>query len=267
MFIEEIKKATNPILDEPGFNPANPQPHRFRLEISKRGLPCLWESGGGMSNTGDAVIIAGIHGEPLAPIYIRRSGQLAGGQHALIPVAEGCLVIEASHHRGDFVIKISRLSGLRVSDPAGDGEYWPAYLVVEFSNGEWDDPDIAAAYTAAIEAAKGKATCYHCREPYFVKAQNVVCLDGQRRYYADHPVRIGVQDPVERRDLIQGEGPDMALSPGSFCVRHDDGRREIIHAGDACLYKIENGIVYERRSRKIDEEIAANKARMAAAGI
>lgn len=141
---------------------------KINLTISKRGLPCIWESGGGATNTGDAVIVADPLGQPLAPIYIRRSGALSNSVHALIPVVEGCLVVEASHHRGDFVIKISRLTGLRVSDPDGDGEYWPSYPVAEFSNGEWDDPDIAHAYGSAIGAAKSKATCYHCREPHYI---------------------------------------------------------------------------------------------------
>ena len=27
------------------------------IELSKRGLPCMWEEGGGYSNTGDSTII------------------------------------------------------------------------------------------------------------------------------------------------------------------------------------------------------------------
>lgn len=162
----EIKTDTR--LDPTGDdNPANIQPTRFRLEISKRGLPCLWEKGGGASNTGEAVIIADPYGKPLEPIYIRRSGHLAGGSHALIPVERDCVVIKADHHRGDFTIRLYRLTGIRTDEGPG-GWFWPATLFAEFYNGEWDNEAAAEAYAAAIKAAEEKATCYHCREPHYV---------------------------------------------------------------------------------------------------
>ena len=42
------------------------------LERTKKGLPALWEGGGGSSNTGDATLIAGPKGEKNTPLYIRR---------------------------------------------------------------------------------------------------------------------------------------------------------------------------------------------------
>lgn len=35
----------------------------YNIEISKRGIPCIWESGGGWTRTGEATVIAGSHGE------------------------------------------------------------------------------------------------------------------------------------------------------------------------------------------------------------
>ena len=37
---------------------------KMDLTISKKGFPCLWERGGGMTKTGDATVIAGASGEP-----------------------------------------------------------------------------------------------------------------------------------------------------------------------------------------------------------
>lgn len=37
---------------------------KMNLTISKKGFPCLWERGGGMTKTGDATVIAGASGEP-----------------------------------------------------------------------------------------------------------------------------------------------------------------------------------------------------------
>jgi len=179
----------------------------FHLEISKKGLPCLWESGGGASNTGSATIIAGPTGNPIAPIYIRRSGQLSNGDHALIPVEKDFVVIEADHHRGDFTIKISRLTGIRREDPE-KGSFWEAHPVAEFSNGEWDHEEAASAYAKAIEAAKAKATCYHCREPYFVKTISPDQVSWNKGENFSHAYRDG--------ECIGGSG-NSETPPRAFC--------------------------------------------------
>ncbi len=192
----------------------------IKLEKTKRGFAAAWESGGGWTSTGSAFIIAGPKGEAPAPLYVRRRGELACEDHALIVVKAGFFVVNARHHRRDFTIRVSRImkikdvpcgwvgdrwalpdykvvTGLWYSQPSPtppkrcpkcggtefapvpvpDGTpYWtcsgkvPAgetELVAEFSRGEWDNdpPDFLSA---AIEAAKDKATCYHCREPHFV---------------------------------------------------------------------------------------------------
>ncbi len=36
----------------------------YQLEISRSGIPCLWESGGGYTNTGEAQIITDKQGYP-----------------------------------------------------------------------------------------------------------------------------------------------------------------------------------------------------------
>ena len=86
------------------------------IERTKKGWPALWEGGGGYSNTGDATIIAGPKGEKKTPLYIRRRGPLACSYHALFVVREGDIVIESSHHRGDFHHQIYRIVAIR-----GDG--------------------------------------------------------------------------------------------------------------------------------------------------
>lgn len=79
------------------------------IERSKRGIPCLWESGGGYTNTGNARIITGKDGQPKKAIYIRRRGELANANHALIPLEAGDYIIEADHHRKDFHISLMRI--------------------------------------------------------------------------------------------------------------------------------------------------------------
>jgi len=103
----------------------------FNLTISKSGLPCLWESGGGATNTGGARIIADRDGQPKKPIYIKRRGQLSCKEHALIPIQVGDYVVEVSHHRRGFHTQIWRITV--ISD-----EEVTAELVAEYDYGEWD---------------------------------------------------------------------------------------------------------------------------------
>ena len=134
------------------------------IERSKKGLPCLWEQGGAGSSTGNARIIAGKNGEPKTAIYIRTRGELSNSYHALIPVCVGDYVIKANQHRQDFDISIFKIKKI-------DGENADTELINSFNNGEWEqEPE--EALTFAISAAAKKASCYHCREPHYVRCGN-----------------------------------------------------------------------------------------------
>jgi len=153
-----------------------------KIERTKKGLPAMWESGGGFSNTGRAVIIANADGTTKKPVYIRSRGPLACENHALFVVKPGDVMVEASHHRRDFEIRVWCI------DQILEEEAW-LNLLYEFSRGEWDNKDIERVFAAweagdlksiddiddkvyflcrAILAAEEKATCYHCREPHFI---------------------------------------------------------------------------------------------------
>lgn len=131
----------------------------FRIERSKSGLPCMWEAGGGMTNTGWSIIICGPNGQSCTPLYIRRKGMLSCAEHALIPVEIGYHVIKAVHHREDFDIQVYKI--LEINE-----EFAVCEMVNEYSNGEWDTED---AFGAATFAARNKATKYHCRTPIYIK--------------------------------------------------------------------------------------------------
>jgi len=136
---------------------------RIMIERTRRGLPALWEKGGGMTNIGRSQIICGPNGESKVPTYIRRKGPLACKEHALIIIKEGDIIVKAFHHRKDFTISVYRISKIL------DGEV-TLDLIHSFDQGEWDkDPDNSLA--AAIDAARRKATCYHCRSPFYVRSR------------------------------------------------------------------------------------------------
>ena len=136
---------------------------KIEVEKTKKGFPAYWETGGGCRNTGTATIIADQYGQPKKAAYIRRRGELANSAHALIILEVGDYIIIANHHRRDFYVEISRITGFE-----NDGE--ETFAVVEqinrFDKNEWDT-EFPMFLKAAVEAAVAKATCYHCREPHF----------------------------------------------------------------------------------------------------
>lgn len=135
----------------------------IKIERTKTNLPALWESGGGASNTGEARIICDRDGKPKKAIYIRRRGHLSNAEHALIVVECGDYIISAYHHRRDFTIRIYRIVAFRDSE-----EYAICELNFVYSKGEWNE-ELPAFLKPAVEAAKEKATCYHCREAHYIQ--------------------------------------------------------------------------------------------------
>ncbi len=123
---------------------------------TRRGLPALWEEGGGRSNTGVATIIAAPDGGKLRPVYVNRRGHLACGQHALFIVRPSYVVVLADHHRRDFEISVVRIDEIL-------DDHVVFTKLAGYSLGEWDNDEVAEKFAAAIAAAKQKATCYHCR--------------------------------------------------------------------------------------------------------
>jgi hypothetical protein len=134
----------------------------IKIEHTKKGLPALWECGGGKTNTGLAQIICNADGTAKKPVYIRRSGTLANSDHALFIISPGDLIIQAYHHRKDFTIRVFRIAGIRQEENTAILEQ-----IYEYDMGEWNCPP-PEYLLPAIEAAREKATCYHCRKPHFI---------------------------------------------------------------------------------------------------
>lgn len=136
---------------------------KFTIELSKRGIPCVWEKGGAYTNTGRCELICDMNGNAKKPIYIRTRGSLACEEHALIPVRTNDYIVKAFQHREDFDIDIFQVKEIDTEEKIAELE-----LVNIFSKGEWDS-DIEGKFLNVIEAAKKKATSYHCRSAYFIK--------------------------------------------------------------------------------------------------
>jgi len=127
----------------------------FVCERTRRGHPALWEQGGGATNTGEAQIIAGPRGERLKPIYIRTRGHRACGQHALFVVQPQYHIVRVwywNKQNPPFSVRAYRIENII--------EFNKEILAIAFTTEE-------KTLDAAINAAKQKALCYHCRSPHY----------------------------------------------------------------------------------------------------
>lgn len=133
----------------------------WKTELSRSGMPCLWEKGGGATNTGNSQIIAMPDGSKPRALYIKGRGHLSGGEHALVHIVPGMYVIRADHHRLDFVIEIYQITSVDIEEIRG--------TLVNDLKEDWWNPPLDEKFEEAVRAAKDKANHYHCREPHFVE--------------------------------------------------------------------------------------------------
>ena len=123
---------------------------RSEITRSSSGIPCMWESGGSYTNTGNAQIITDCNGNPKRALYVRTHGDLACGYHALIPVRVGDCVLTVSRHRDKYDFINEKITAI-------EGES----VILE----EIHDPICIGAYNAALD----KVNDYHCRRPYYIR--------------------------------------------------------------------------------------------------
>jgi hypothetical protein len=133
----------------------------INIELTKKGFPALWEEGGGAARTGHAIIVAGTQGEPLKPVYVRTGGPLSQGQHALFVVRRGYHIVTCSRWGNEYNIEVWRITKIDVAKKQAKVE-----LICAYAQGEWDQ-EPPASLVAAIEAAREKSSCYHCRTPHY----------------------------------------------------------------------------------------------------
>ena len=117
----------------------------------------MYEQGGGGSNSGNAQVICGPQGEPLAPAWapLRLYAQ---DRHAGFE-GEGLIVIRAVWWHGEVVAEARR---------EGEGEV--IYSLDHMGRESVPDSPLRAAAQAAIE----KAQCWHCRCHHFVAKEQVI---------------------------------------------------------------------------------------------
>ncbi len=128
----------------------------FKVTYSKAGLPCLCESGGGMSSTGECQLVADPNGNPKKAIYVFTRGELACVKHAVIPVRKGDVVLTLSTGRDTCDYNRNELHLWRLAKLTEDN--FEAYEIA-----------VEPKHFNMIEAGYAKCNDYHCRTPYFIE--------------------------------------------------------------------------------------------------
>lgn len=123
---------------------------KYDIDITKSGIPAMWEKGGSYSNTGSATIIADRNGYPKRAVHVRTRGDLACSNHALVPVANGDVIVSVNRHRDRVAVTVERITTI-------------------FDGTAQTEPCTERICFDAIEAAVAKANDYHCRQPYYIR--------------------------------------------------------------------------------------------------
>lgn len=132
----------------------------IEIYFSKSGIPCLWESGGGMTRTGYSTLIADKDGKPKKALFINTSGHLACGNHALVPLKLNDYIINHSRKEDASIIYQVVLFDLK-------NRLAKVKKINSSKYGEWEFP-LTKKFVDVVHHAREKASHYHCRKPYFV---------------------------------------------------------------------------------------------------
>lgn len=143
--------------------------HGVYVKKSKKGIPCVWECGGGYTNTGGATIVGDYKGRPKKPLYIKSYGELACRDHALIPIRAGDIIIDLDRHHDIYDISWYQVRATAEDETAIEPMDWDY-----FDEGRLN----------MLNAAVDKSYMYHCRKAIYIKdidskhkfVENV-CLD------------------------------------------------------------------------------------------
>jgi len=117
------------------------------------------ECGGGMTNTGDSVIVCSFRGKKLTPYYIPRKGHLSNGVHAYFSIPNVVTTIRGFRNDPNIDISVHKVlvSGRAVQIVSR--RVWSGEIGIL--------PRTYECYRQAAIVAEEKANCYHCRSPHY----------------------------------------------------------------------------------------------------
>ncbi len=141
---------------------------KIPIERSRNDMPCLWESGGKYPVAAKVRIIAAPDGSRKKAIFVRKRGDLACQNHALIPIAVGDITVSMFRANIDVSGEVSYVRSIDFQDFATTqiAYMFTGTLIDDKLEGTWY-PDLPPFLQPAVEAAFNKLQDYHCREVYY----------------------------------------------------------------------------------------------------
>lgn len=125
----------------------------------------LWEEGGCTGKSGFAVIVANNNGTKKKPVFIKETGNLSNGKHALLKVGTSDIVALANYvsHNETFLITLYRISQInRDSKTAVLSEF------LQIRNEKVSNEAFMKQYFEVVEAAKRKSSTVYCKSPTYI---------------------------------------------------------------------------------------------------
>ena len=131
---------------------------------TKKGHPAKWEQGGNSDGLGDVVLIGDEHGSPKRALYVKRNDKAANGEHVLLPLKVGDIVVNVKSKEKVQSIHVMEI----VSIPETEELQCDAKLINIYTDGIWQT-EIAEGtdlYNMVISACE-KAAVVDCQRGYW----------------------------------------------------------------------------------------------------
>ena len=140
----------------------------FKAFRTKSGLIAIWERGGAELTKGRATILCTPNGHKPTAVFIRKTGDLANSNHALIPVYPGYLILQGERQETKYVIRIYKVLKVNAGDKPNVDARQINFLR---DDGTWYHP-LAKKYQEAVEELMFKLNDHHCRRVYFAELKS-----------------------------------------------------------------------------------------------
>ena len=205
--IGEVKPISNKGLrkfreDTFGKNPLDEVPSEYIVDgvLAKgTGLPCVWEEGGADMASGYALLVADKDGNKKAPLICLHDKDVSNGKHALVPVAEGDLILLGVMKQLDETQMCCIIGSVTRIGDAKDERVAITVSPAVCAQATSDDPEVqytddSLAFITAdhplLQAGMERVQEKFCHEPIYVRSYvsykfNKIINDDLNRAFAD----------------------------------------------------------------------------------
>lgn len=104
---EFFRNKKNSILDETSIQ---------GIIIKNTDSEGIWEEGGATATRGHALLATAPDGTPIVPAFVFTNNSVVNGDHALLPIKEGCFILMAGQQNGVVIVIVYRVDSITKPD-------------------------------------------------------------------------------------------------------------------------------------------------------